>query len=616
MRLVPASRASQIGGTILALGGAALIAWSDAPLWAGQARLVGGNAVDAAAITESRDDEIARSLRLALAEREPALQASLMRGLRALNDQSLAPLFSRLSSADSAVLRAHALVGLAELARERSMPGAWRQASPAHTPATPKAATSPVPQGASSGTNAPPGPGEGGTLDVLLLRSMPASAQGATLELALEAGVLAPAQMADLCRWSDLPDGVFLYLAARIEADTIGPDVERLTRLARAGVPEGGRLDLALSAAAILAKRTGDDGALRALLPRVRGVRTAGQRDELDRARLLIEQGRISAAAPALRRALGEARDDRALRARVATTLLAIDPTPGDACDAVCALLDGADDADVAMLSLEVLEAAATRAGADAGAPGGGTGLGAASLGELGQRLASTARPGVQRVGRLLGAMARSDTPALARETIEAIASRDASVSLWAPRVAELLADGMGQRVRLALIDQHAADASTRSGALCTSAALALARGSSDDVRALAGVIVNRLRAGDALATRRLLDAACASGSGGGVGRVVVGLLAPGAGGGDSHGAAARPVLDATLPGDCLARLTLLRASGIGALDSADVSELTRVALGAGGLDAGQRAQAAWLVLRATGQDQAALAAVLAAVEP
>lgn len=102
-------------GRLLAMALAAVVMLWMSPAAAAQGVTAGGGA---GVTTKQRlTDEIARGLDVARgAERE-----GVLRGLRLLRDESLGPLFGRLSSSEDAVLRRHGLLGLGELSAEGRM---------------------------------------------------------------------------------------------------------------------------------------------------------------------------------------------------------------------------------------------------------------------------------------------------------------------------------------------------------------------------------------------------------------------------------------------------------------------------------------------------------------
>ncbi|MCW5765573.1 MAG: hypothetical protein KIT68_06305, partial [Phycisphaeraceae bacterium] len=120
-------------------------------------------------------DRLVGAMRSLMLSREGPTQNAVLRSLRSLRDPELAPLFATLASGVTPVQRLHGVLGLAEL--------------------------------------------EGGSLDLLLVRRLERTAERSVLlRAALNEGLLRPAQVEDVARWTDLEPALLLALASRIQA--------------------------------------------------------------------------------------------------------------------------------------------------------------------------------------------------------------------------------------------------------------------------------------------------------------------------------------------------------------------------------------------------------------
>ncbi len=534
-----------------------------------------------------RGDEVARQFRTLLLDRDPGVQDELMRSLRSLRDPTLAPLFTRLALCDTPVLRAHAIVALSEVSAGKSV-------------------------------------------DLMLVRAQEPKLQAAVLRLALEAGLVEPAQLSDLARWPDLPPAVALAIVARLPINDAAVDTTFLERVAAEE-----HTPRALAALALLdqrrgARRLGDAG------ERVAQLLAQNRHDELFAALAMIVSNGWDAAVPALREWSARFSGDALVVAELATAILRLDPDQRSAAREWLSLFRVAhDEGDAARLQLGALIAGLERRN---GLP--------SVVAEL---LAADTRESSAYVCRVLRAIASGGADEVVAATESAVMARCVPVVRWAEHLTLAYTNSGGgsgaggatmgtavlgahadsaprvRRVLAGLIrSAEGANAGAGPGGIVGSAAgahaEALARagraaamlgqdgplGASELARAARGaferrderllrVLLDAALAGGTLACERVADAC----------RSAEGAVDAGAAGAASAWASETRSL-----------LTLVRARAHTPDTPEGVDELSRLALGAGGTRPGQRVLAAWLALRASGQDQAALALTIAGVEP
>ncbi len=518
--------------------------------------------------TWGHSDDVARAFRTLTLERDGRVQDAVMRSLRSLRDPALGPLFSRLAQAESPTARAHAIVALSE----------------AHVGKTEER----LPR----------------RLDLLLVRTQEPPVQAAVLRLALDAGLIDDRQLADLLRWPDLPEAVALAVLARLPAADPAVDDVLLARFA-----SGTHDARAITALAIMDQRHGTHR-LREAGTRVEAMLAANRHEGLMSALTVIVENRLQASVPVLREWAARFRADRLIQAELAMALLAIDPQPDTAgAEWVAAYAAARDDGDAARLQLGALRACGARR----------TGLPAA----VAEALAGDGRASGALVARIVravgldGAGARHDPEAAVAAVESALMARCAPVVHWAEEIgiarpdeaasAAILgrgAPGEARRVRVLAGLLRAMQGVSDAAALARAgrAAVALAAHGPAGAAELARTISAALPRGDERLTRVLLEAALLGG--------------PGA----CERAAetcADPALEASgLDTHTLGLVELIRARLRATHTPAQVDQLARLAQGAGGLAPAARVQAAWLVLRATGRDQAAVALTIAGVEP
>lgn len=522
-----------------------------------------------------RGDEVARQFRTLLLDRDPAVQDELMRSLRSLRDATLAPLFTRLALCETPVLRAHAIVALSE-----------------------------VPAGKS--------------VDLMLVRAQEPKLQAAVLRLALEAGIVEPAQWGDLARWPDLPEAVSLVIVARLPINDPAVAPAFLERVAA-----GEHTPRALAALALLdqrggTRRLGDAGG------RVAQLLAQNKHDEFSAALAMIVSSGWDAAVPALREWSARFSGDALAVNELAAATLRLDPDQRTAGREWLGLYRTAsDEGDASRLQLGALVAASERR----------NGLPAAVV----EALAGDSRESSAYVCRVLRALASAGPDEAVAATESAVMARCVPVVRWAEYVAATYAvpggvglgagvlgppEVAGPRVRRVLAGLlRGAEATGGDGALAgvhtgvsaetlaraARAAKMLAQDGPQGAAELARAGRAALERRDERLLRVVLDAALAGGSQACERMGEVCRLA------GTVGEAGEGMAWAS---ETRSLLALVRARARATHTPEEVDELTKLALGTGGLRSGQRVQAAWLVLRATGQDQAALALTVAGVEP
>ncbi|MBL8991092.1 MAG: hypothetical protein JNJ48_05880 [Phycisphaerae bacterium] len=532
------------GAILRRAGGAAVLAVAAG--WGQPAVASRQPEVEAPARQPGELDRLVSAMRSLMLSREGPTQNAVLRSLRSLRDPELAPLFATLASGQTPVQRLHGVLGLAEL--------------------------------------------EGGSLDLLLVRRIERGPErSALLRAALNEGLLLPAQVEDVARWTDLEPSLLLALASRIHASGRVVPEARARELSLDAGPAGaviGGLVLTLAGA-------GQEG-LSVIERRGPELFVPEQREALlavmdECRRLGVPAGR-ELAMDALSRITGDAM----ARDEAARLLLSLRPGESIGVQQVSAGLAASGDLGQRIrAALAALEAALRHAD-----PAAHPGLRLPA--HVGRTMESDAEPLIAAMGASVRALQAGDErPGLAAASLARLIETDhlptqqrllevVDAAPPALRDAVLSAIVAGARAGAPAERQEITSGAAERLARVNHEALAgVVRGASPEHRAAvaAAAVVGALRAGEAGSAERCLAAA------GGVRDPLC----------DDLGAIVRAAL----------AVRQKRAP-----EGGDADRLTRIAVGEGNLVAPLRAPAAWLALRAAGRDRAALAKLLGETMP
>jgi hypothetical protein len=499
----------------------------------------------------STGQALATELRRMLTDRDGGGEDAL-RGLRALRDPALAPLFSRLARGRLPTLRGPAILALTELRPEAG-------------------------------------------LDLLLVRELGPRAKAEVVELAVQSGLVPPVQLRDLSRLpeSEIPPRLYVLIQCRLEGLGERCESGRLAGIAAANDPVPAAL------ATLLLGGLGDDTAPRQPLERLLDeAASSGGQQRLREVLTLVRSARLKSAAPFARRVLERFPDDRLLGFEAVSTLLIID----DDAARVGGLWQvqfgrAEDEGGRQRLALAALDAADQRPES----------VTAEMLGTL----ADQTSPLLRATGRVLeafrgqaAAQPQGDAAAPVLQAMLALAEMSHAPTLaWLLRWAAHRPGEQADRVRLAIVERWAG--STTEG-LAPAAVLAASELASSRPALLEPVLAAAIKAGDERSAesvlRGVLDRRPAE-QGDGEAAALADLPAKLLGAGGRWPGATTEALAAVI------RVRLSRQP-----DAEAVAQVERVALGLGQLAPAARAQAAWLALRQTQQDRSALARLLAEI--
>jgi len=342
----------------------------------------------AAQPASAADPSTAEAMRGILTPKDEAARVRLVRALRALKDPALAPVFTSVSAAKSAPLRAEAILALAELEPARGV-------------------------------------------DLLLVKKLDARHQAYVLSTALDAGLLPSEQLEDLARWTDLQPGIYISVASRLVASGKRVEVGRLKQAAAGDDP------IVAAVAGVLLLQSGQADGSSKPLDAILASKERGSSDAIRRVLGVIRDRQLPSGVPFARAALARATADPLLRYEAAATLLVVEPSG----ERVASLLAGelaaaSDTADRVRLALAAAFAAIER---DAGLP-------ASAIAPLAQdrdELVST-------LGKCLEALAAKTSPV--EPMVRLAARRNTAASQWVLRAAKRLPTDQARAVRLAII--------------------------------------------------------------------------------------------------------------------------------------------------------------------
>jgi len=524
---------------------------------------------------EPSSEALTQQLAAALLAHTDAEQDALLRSLRRLRDPGLRALFARIAAADRAVLRVHGVLGLAEL-------------------------------------ESPP------RVDLLLVKRMPdPREQLIVIGEALRAGMLPTDQLEDIVRWPGLDPALVVLVMGRLQRAGVNVDPAALDAFIRADHREA-----AIYAALERGERASDTvGGAAAAIAVLEGV-LALPRTDPDAAATIgdilryIREERLARSAWFAQRILadasgarpGEPPDDGesdSLKFEALRTLLVVAPADPATLEAFRARFESGDAAARRGLALAVLEATVEQpllppylAGPPAPAlppalfdllrAGGDPSLRAmADAGEAAMLGATPAPPAAP--DRIAALLAHEPDPATLG---------------WALLAAGRLDAPAASQVRLAVLNSvlgvHRHRDDLRPAAAAAAAALA-----ESDPDALLAPLAAALAERDILAQNIVLAGALRAAN-----PDAARLAAP--------PVPLRPLDDSPLVESMAALLRTRRGTSI---SEADFRTLARTAVGEVAdaqdfvMPAALRVQAAWLALRARGQQRIALARVLAAAE-
>lgn len=486
-------------------------------------------------------------------------QAAIYWALRSLRDPALAPLFANLARAGTPAQRSQGILGLAELTADPPRERARR------------ATTS-------------------GGVDLLLVRRIEASGErAAILDSAMDQGLLSVAQAQDVARWPDLDPPTLVAVAAylRRNSDTAPQMLAReLALRPEIGPGTRGALILALSSG-------GQREGLLMIERRSRDLVKPEHRAELLAILGEARRGELAAAHDIAAAALARVQDDPLVRDEAARLMLLIRPSsPQSQRQMLAGLEASADLGQRLRVALAVLEAAAVHSGA-------GERLDVQRIPYvLYERLGQDADPLIRAIGAAVAALV--EQPAQAGESLEALVE-----TAHAPSIRRLLErdERLPQEPRARLL----------------SAVVRAERGwETLEHRELMMMAAERLMRSPDAVWRRCLATALARRQATAVSFMLLAALRSG----ESHGAAIAQVAQQAggWPSQHTADIaTLVLAADLARrgerIDAASAERAAALAGGAHQLTAGLRAQAAWIALRATNQDRAALARILADVQ-
>lgn len=492
----------------------------------------------------------AQLLRQALSAKDPAAQLRLVRGLRALRDPALAPLFAQMSMSASQALRAEGILGMAEVEAVR----------------------------AERAGAAAPG------IDLLPVRKLEPIAQAVVLSEALERKLLPIAQLEDLARWPDLQPGLYVSVAGRVVAEGKRLDPTRLRQIATdlndpivsvvASI-----LQVQLGSKEAVAAATGD----RLLSAKAKGVGDAARR-----ILMVIRERKLAAGAPFARRAIELQGSDRLLRFEAVGTLLVIEPSGDRVTSLLAAEMKLAPDvAERTRLALAAASAALHRA----------DGIPPAAL----QLLKSDPDPLIAELGEAVDAAVSRSNAVPAFSAL--VARRSAPILAWVIRACDRLPSEEAKAVRLALVGSAV---QTDDRAIEVSASEAAAALAESDPAALVPFLTTALEKRDDRTAGRILASALrttnpAAATLAGVGRSPLEKNSP-------LPAWTSPAVEAIA--------TVLRARHAPALGPEQIERLSHIAIGSGNLPESTRIQAAWIALKGSTGDTAALSRILADLAP
>ncbi len=524
-------------------------------------------------------DDLVAAIRTALSSRDPAGQERLLRGLRALQDPALLPLFVQFADAGVPGAREQAILAMAELREEG--------------------------------------------IDLLLVRKLAPMQQAAVLSEAVSEGLLRVEQLEDLARWPDGQPMIMMSVQARLLRMGRSIDTERLRALAvqLSAEPQAGVAGAGWALLVEALRGVEGETQRREAIAKVTGIvepspgagpsvpSNPGLKGEELRAWLMaVRNWRLVSAADVVEGILKRNASDESVAFECLSTLMAIEPgsrrTMGAWLEAFGKANEQGDRSGMIRLGVTAMRSAV--AGRDSARRN--TEVFAERM--MSQRDALLSAMGTALEGTL------GDQQRATAGVVALVKTAHVPSLLWAldlARVAPASAgpdQGVpgGSGSGLAIVDRCAvrravlevAGMSDEPGMMEAAAQAAQAMATDNPVSAQA-VLSAALREGNQSgdrSARRILAGAVRSGN---TGTVVL-----------AETVDANPGADAT----CRALAALLRARHAPAVSIPEQEQLSRIAMGESNLPEAARLQAAWLVIRARQQERMALAQILAEVTP
>jgi hypothetical protein len=497
---------------------------------------------------DNTSDGLVQQLRDALGRRAGLAVDQTLRGLRALRDPSLRPLFAQLATSDRLVLAKHGILGMAELENPER-------------------------------------------LDLLMVNRIPSAAGKLdVLGEALRAGILSPEQLGEVAMWPKLEESMQVLVIGRMARAGTPPDTAVLEAIAKSGADT-------ISPAALLASvelRQVKDGP-RVDAPLDKLLESSASDRDLALGRLLehMREQRLTGSADFVKKVLARKDEPDGIKLAALAAGLALVPTD-KAVDAAWdkAVQAGglADHIRLGLIGLE--EARSRRADKVAALP--------ASYFQAFAKNKNELIKGIGAAGTAMCKAGESDDPALRAAVLALIAQRHLPTLDWAERAARTLGPADASAVRVALIDasrprEH--NDGIKVGAY--EVAVRAARAAADaDPASLGPVLAAAAQANDEATAAAVLYGALQSVNPGTVELAQLWEQAAGSG-------AARALSVASMA-------KILRARHATSLTPAQGDELATIARVGNGLPEAVRVQAAWLALRARGQERTALARIMA----
>jgi len=508
---------------------------------------------------DGTSDALTRQLRDALGRRAGLAVDQTLRGLRALRDPSLMPLFSQLAVSDRLVLAKHGILGMAELEN-------------------------------------PP------RVDLLMVKRIPSAAGKLdVLGEGLRAGLLSPQQLSEVAMWPELEPSMQVLVMGRLARSGATLDAAVLETIARSGTEH-------ISPAALLAsvelRQIKDAPKVDAPLDKLLESTAAERTLALGRLLEHIREQRLTGSADFVKKVLARKGESDDIRLAAISAGLAVAPADKGVDSAWDKLVESGALADKIRMGLIGLEEARGRR-QDHVAPLAGSYFAALrkdkhelvkAIGAAGAAMekAGAGKEGAGKEG------AASDDEALRKAVIALVAHRHLPTLDWAERAAKTLGPGDASAVRVALIEAsrpREQNDGIKVGAY--EVAVRAARAAADaDPGSLGPVLADAAQRGDEATAAAVLYGALQSVNPATV--ELAGLWEQAAGAG-----AARAMSASSLA-------KVLRARHAPSMTVEQSEELASIARVGNGLPEPARVQAAWLALRARGQERTALARIMA----
>ncbi len=510
-------------------------------------------------VEDATSDALVRQLREALGRKAGLAVDQTLRGLRVLRDPSLKPLFAQLSTSDRLVLAKHGILGMAELLE-------------------------------------PP------SVDLLMVKKIQTAAGKLdVLGEGLRAGLLSPQQLGEVAMWPDLDKSMQVLVIGRLSRAGTPPDTGVLETIAKSGPDQ-------ISPAALLAcveLRQIKDGP-RFDEPFDKLLESNAPERDLALGRLLehIREERLTGSADFIKRVLARKGESEDLRLAALSAGIAVAATDKAVTGAWDRAVEEGGLADHIRFGLIGLEEARARRGDHAPA------LPASYFAGI-KKDKSELVKSIAAVGSALeksgpapsGATTTSgfaDDENVRTSIVALIAQRHLPTLDWAERAAKTLGPGDASAVRVALIDAarpRGSNDGIKVGAY--EVAVRAARAAADaDPASLNPVLADAGQRADEATAAAVLYGALQSVNPATV--ELAGLWEQAAGAGAARAISAQSLAK------------ILRARHAQSMTNDESEQLASIARIGNGLPEPARVQAAWLALRARGQDRTALARIMA----